>query len=386
MIRGFFKTVLPLAFAAACVVAGMGLLKVASRPSTAPMARHLPLVRVRVAAPADTRFDVQTFGVVHPTTETTLVARVQGNVEYVSPSFTEGGSFEKGELLVRIDRRDYELRRVEAAAVVAEAQAVHDRIRAESEVAKKEWKAFGKGEAEPLALREPQLAEALAKLEAAKARLAAADLDLERTEIRAPYAGRVRKKSVDIGQFVGAGTPVGVVFGTESAEIRLPVTDDQLAFLSMPVGEGEGPEVTISASLGGEGRTWPGRIVRTESEVDPRTRVLYAVARVDHPYGEDGGAASPLLPGMFVEAVIRGKTLKGVTSLPERALRPGDRVLVVAEGDQLAWRPVQVLRSVETGTIAVAGLEAGERVCLSDPRPVVEGMKVRVAEDPEAPR
>jgi RND family efflux transporter MFP subunit len=318
---------------------------------------------------------------VRPHTEIRVVPQVTGRVEYVSPSLKEGGFFERDEVLLRIERKDYELAVTQAEAIVAQAQARLDREQAEADIARREWQQFGKGEANPLVLREPQLAEARAARASADARLAAARLNLERTVIRAPYDGRVRSENVDIGQYVMVGGPVASVYATDFAEVQLLIPDDELAFLDLPLNGGSPdsvPEVQLAAVLAGREFQWKGEIDRTAAELDPRSRVIRSLVRVKDPYGLRDESRPPLLVGSYVRATIRGRTEHGAIVVPSTALRGSDRVWLIDSEDRLRFRTVEVLRRMGDEVVLRSGLRAGDRVCVSPVDPVVDGMRIRV--------
>ncbi len=348
-----------------------------------------PLVRVTEVARQDLAFDVRARGTVLPRTETTLIAQVAGTVISTSPDFEIGGFFSRGETLVQLDPRDYQVAVRRASAQVAQAKLALVQQEAEAQVAIEEWQQLGEGEPSPLVMRQPQVAQARAALEAAEAELEKAELDLERTRIRAPFDGRVRTKRVDLGQFLTPGAPLATIHATDYAEVRLPVPDDQLAYLDLPAAyrSGEqtpGPEVTLSARFRGGRHTWRGRIVRTEGELDPRSRMLNLVARLEDPYASsaDDPDRPPLAVGLFVEAVIAGQRAEGVVVLPRLALRPagdGYRVLVVDGDDRLRFRDLDVLRLDGERAVIGDGLEEGERVCVSPLDVVTDGMRVRTA-------
>jgi RND family efflux transporter MFP subunit len=347
-----------------------------------------PLVRVAEVQWQDEQLVVESQGTVSPRTESAVVPEVAGRVVWVSPNFVSGGFFESGDLLLRIDTHDYEQAVVRSRAEVANARLVLAQEEAESKVAHGEWNTLGSGEAVPLTLREPQLENAKAALAAAEANLAAAERNLERTRIRAPYAGRVREKSVDVGQFVTVGTVLGVIYAIDYAEIRLPLPDDDLAFLDLPLvyrgdlASARGPEVLLRARFAGKTYEWKGRIARTEGEIDPVSRMVHAVAQVENPYGRAGDPdRPPLAAGLFVEAEIRGNLVEDVAVLPRAALHGTSQVLVVDEEDRLRFRDVDILRVTNEDLIVRAGLEEGEKVCLSPLEAVTDGMRVRTASD-----
>jgi RND family efflux transporter MFP subunit len=383
-LKTLLKVLLPVLVLAGGAAVAFTILDQAGAPETEVPQLPPPLVKVVTAIAADATFDVVSHGTVHPRTESRLVPQVSGRVEWVSPSFVPGGFFEQGESLVRLDGRDHELTVVRAEAAVARARMVLALEEGEAEVARQEWEAREEGEADDLVLRVPHLAEAQAGLEASLADLERARLDLSRTEILAPYAGRVRQRLVDVGQFVMPGRDLAVLYAVDRAEIRLPVPDAELAFLDLPLGyRGQAPEnghlpVTVKATFAGQDWSWEGRVVRTEGEIDPGNRMLHLVAQVDDPYGQGGDLGRPpLAVGMFVECVLHGRMREDVIALPRTALRGDDQVYVV-EGDRLATRQVTLLRVERERVVLASGVAPGELVCTSILEAAVDGMAVRV--------
>jgi RND family efflux transporter MFP subunit len=220
----------------------------------------------------------------------------------------------------------------------------------------------------------------------AEANVITAERNLERTRIRAPYAGRLRRKNVDVGQFVAMGSPVATIYAVDFAEVRLPLPDDELAYVELPLhyrGERKrqkGPQVTLKADFAGETFQWTGTIVRTEGEIDPGSRMVHAVAQVKNPYGRgEDPDRPPLAVGLYVEAEIEGTTAEGVAVLPRSALRGRSQVLVVTPEDRLEFRDVDLLRTTRDEIYVQGGLKAGERVCLSPLEAVTDGMRVRTS-------
>ncbi len=326
---------------------------------------------------------VTTQGEVRPLVNINLVPQVSGRIVYVNPNFIEGGFFEAGETLIQIDEADYRLAVTRAQAQVAQARQALVREQAEADLAAREWEELGEGEASSLTLREPQLAQARASLAAAEAQLQEARLGLERTRISAPFDGRVRTKSADVGQFVSPGTPLGEVFGTAAVQIRLPLTDDQLSMLNIPVAfqasaSNPGPRASISAVLAGQHREWHAELVRTDSSIDTQTRVLYAIAQVNDPYGVaavEGG--SPLPVGLFVDAEIEGREVSGAYVLPRSALRGSDTVYVAEIGGTLGVRTVNVITSDPVRVVISGGVAADDMVVTSPIRAASNGMRIR---------
>jgi RND family efflux transporter MFP subunit len=378
------RLVIPLAILAFAVVAAVAMVKLKPEVPTRQPEVKPPLVRVVDVRMQGRQLTVKSQGTVSPRTESALVPEVSGRVLWVSPDFVSGGFFESGEVLLKIDSHDYEQALVRTRAEVANTKLRLAQEEAEFKVAQSEWEDLGKGEATALTLREPQLENAKAALAAAEANIVTAQRNLDRTQIRAPYAGRVRQKNVDVGQFVTMGSPVGVIYAIDYAEIRLPLPDSDLAYLDLPLvyrgqrSNRKGPAVTLRANFAGKAHEWEGRIVRTEGEIDSMSRMVHAVAQVKNPYGRGADPdRPPLAAGLFVEAEIQGHQVEDVILLPRAALRENDQLLVVDSEERLRFRTVDLLRVTRDEIVVQGGLEAGEQVCLSPLEAVTDGMKVR---------
>lgn len=326
-------------------------------------------------------------GTVSPRTQTTLMAEVSGRVVEVSPKFKAGGYFSAGEILLQIDDRDYkaELKRAESAVASASSNLALEKGRAQ--VAYRDWLQFSKGvtrnaDADALAQRKPQLAEAQAQLDSAEADLARARDNLDRTTIRLPYAGMVRSKQADIGQYVSVGSQLGQTFAIDRVEVRLPLPDDRLSYLNLPAVDASHDNrpptlVTLSSRQGENTYEWQAELVRTEGVLDERSRVLFAIAEVVDPYGLESERDAPLRVGTFVQADISGKTMQDIVVLPRHVLRTGNQVWVVDDKNRLVNRVVGLLRTDGELAYIYRGLEAGEHVALSTIPHAVAGTEVR---------
>ncbi|MCU0988712.1 MAG: efflux RND transporter periplasmic adaptor subunit [Xanthomonadales bacterium] len=325
---------------------------------------------------------VHTQGEVRPKTEIDLVPQVSGRIVAMSDSFNEGAEVLPGTLLLQIDDADYQVALVRAQARVAEAQTALERELATAEMKQEEWRDGRKDqEPTPFALNLTQVAGAEANLRAAQADLEKARLDLERTEIRVPFHGRVRTRTVGIGQYVSAGVSLGRVFSIDTVEVRLPLTDTQLAELNLPIGyTADGataaPRVDFRAALGNREYQWEGRIVRVDAAVDQSTRLIYATAEVSDPYGLAAAEGMPMAVGMFVSAEIAGVNEQFAYVMPRDALRANDKVYVINADNKLEIRTVNVLSTSEEQVVVSGGVEPGERVVTSTLPNAVDGMDV----------
>lgn len=391
VLRKFFKFILPLGLIAAAIVAVVVLATIAAnkRPPRQDTGQSAVLVEAIPARARSLNFVVESQGPVRPRTETTLVAEVAGRIVSVSPDFVAGGFFRAGETLLEIDPSDYQtaVKRAEAALASRQAQLADERARSEQAV--KDWRNLGKsGEPPPLVARKPQLADAEANVLAAQADLDKARRDLQRTRITVPYDGLVRDKRVDVGQFVAAGSQLGVTFSADTAEIRLPLSSTDVAFLDLPRSAEWQPEdypaVSLEATVAGETRRWDARLIRTEGVIDETSRVLYAVAEVRDPYGllgeRDGDA---LRMGTFVRAAIEGRFIENAIVLPRFVLRNDNTVLVANDERELEVREVTVARAEPDQVYLTDGVEDGELVITTTLDAPIPGTRLIISgEDP----
>jgi RND family efflux transporter MFP subunit len=364
----------------------------AMRPKVKPQAPVVtpPTVFYAVAEPRSTTLDVYAQGEVRPRTDIALTAQVSGRIEKTAPAFVDGGAFEAGELLIKVEDADYRLAVTSARARVAEAEESLKREEAEAALARKDYEELGR-QTDPseLALRLPQLAQARAAYEAARADFKASELNLDRTEIRAPFKGRVRTRSAGEGQFVSPGTQLGRIFSTDVAEIRLALTDNDLGKLGLPIAfvetvDQQGPPVLLSAVIAGAEHRWKGRIARTDGALDPTTRQISAIAVVEDPYGAGSDDGAPLAIGLYVDARIEGRTIENAIVLPRSALYGRDAVYVIAADDALSRRTVSVVSADRSTIIISDGVAPGERVAISPLRGADDGDKVAPV-DPKQP-
>ena len=329
-----------------------------------------PLVNFMTLEPMSARFEIRSQGTVLPRTETILSAEVSGTIISISPKFIAGGVFATNEVLMRIDPTNYSVAVDQAEALVKQRQIEFDGA---SKLRSQGYRA------------EAEYASSAAALASAKAELVRARRNLERTYIKLPYAGIVRTKEADVGQFVNPGTRLGIAFATDFAEVRLPLTDNDLAFINLPgaidvsaSGAADGPLVTLEAVQKGKPMTWQARVTRTEGVVDEKSRVTYAVARVDDPYRlqRDG---PPLPIGTFVSASIQGAEVADVMRVPRAVVRGSDQLIFLRSDDTIDIRNVDIIRSDADFVYIGGGAEPGERVVLTTLETPVNGMQVRTS-------
>lgn len=327
---------------------------------------------------------VESQGEVKPRREIIVAPQISGRISYVSPDFIDGGFINRGQLLVRVEAADYELAVVRAQSSVASAEQALAREEAEAELARQDIQDLGITDASPLARREPQLAEARAALESAKAQLKDAQLALDRTAVYAPFAGRVRERNVDIGQVVAVGQSLGQIFANDVVEVAMPLKDAEMGRLGLPLAfsasaNNPGPDVTFRATVGGIEREWHGQVVRTAAAVNSQTRQINVIAELQDPYGAGADGDAPMAPGLFVNATIQGETIEDVLIAPRGALRGDDRLFVgLPEEGKLSIRQVDLIYSDPDGAYVSSGVEAGELAITSPIQAPFDGMSITV--------
>ena len=360
------------------------LAKSAKKPESQIPQPKLPAVEVQIAEATRHTYRIQSQGTALPRTSIRLVSEVSGKVVSIAESFDVGQIFAKSDVLLKIDSRDYELALAQAKSQVAQAELRLQMEINEADVVRREWRLLNQGEPTGLQAREPQLAHARAALEAARATEEAAKRNLDRCIIRAPFAGMVARAGVRPGQFAALAAPLGELFATDIAEVRLPLVTSDLSFIDLPASGakvvlGQAPKVTLSAQAGDRRMKWLGHIVRSEETVDPMNRMVYVVAQVVDPYGLAKRDGAPLRSGTFVRASIEGRSQENVIVLPRHALRGRNQVWIVSE-NKLTFRTVKVAFADAKQVIVAAGIQPGEQVVVSLLAAVVDGMGVKVRE------
>ncbi|MEE3327762.1 MAG: efflux RND transporter periplasmic adaptor subunit [Myxococcota bacterium] len=370
----------------------------APEASKESVAAPLPAVRIQTVEPEPFQFRVDAQGTVVPRREGSLRPQISGEVVWVSPALVSGGFFEQGEALLRIDPTDYAARVESEEASLARAES--EARRAQKEL-KRQRSLADRSVASQARIDDAENAARVsdAVLREARSRLGQAQRDLDRTELRAPYTGRIRSERVDPGQFVSRGESLADLYAVDFAEVRLPIPDRELGFMDLPLGYREdpvsealaageevdelqltghaGPRVRLRADFAGEEQEWWGELVRTEGEIDPKTRMVTVVVRVEDPYGrlKDQGRP-PLAVGLFVDAMIEGIELPEAIVLPRSSLQQGERVYLLDNEDRVHFQPIEIARSERDQVIVRSGIEVGDRVSVTPMPWAVEGMQV----------
>ena len=336
-------------------------------------------VNVQILTPIDYQIKIKSTGTTTPITQTVLTSEVGGEVIYRSKKFSEGSSVISGEILAKIDDTDLQLQYKNALLQLASAEVQFAVQQAEAEIAQEAWDQVGEGIPQELATKKPQLKQAKAALEVAKAQVQSAEKKLNKTEITAPYTGRIQNINIDLGSTIIPGQPVGSMYTSNEIEVTLSVKDSDLKFLDIPMdGRKLNPDqksiVIIKSLYKGEMQEWAGNLERVDGVIDPMTRMIKLIANFKNNFIEE---TKPILPiGLFVEAEINGKQLEDIFMIPNSALTPNDELLFLNQDDALEIRKVSVLTKMKNHILVEEGMKAGERVVVSKLSIATNGMLV----------
>ncbi len=383
---GRLQLVLALGILALGILFMVILVKLKKPPKRTESEILAPLVKLKHLSAEDIQMFVSGFGTVRAKVQVEIAPQVSGKVVSIHPQFKAGGFIKAGEQLLGIDPRDYELAVQQAEAAVAEAQVKIDLEKAEAQVVQSEWEQLYPGTKpdSPLVLRQPQIRQAQARLESARATLLTAKLNLERTELSLPMDVRIVSETVDLGQFITVGKTLAVAYGLDSVEIVVPLEDRELAWFDIPAepvslnGNSALSKKTaaqVMANFAGAEHIWTGCVVRTTGTVDTASRLVSVVVEVDKPF-DTSDSRVPLLPGMFVEVLIKGKILKNAVAVPRDAIHNRNVVWII-NGDRLHIKSLEIVRFDREFAYVISGLDEPATIVISSLDTVVDGMKIR---------
>ena len=353
------------------------------KPHEAP---HLgPLVEVGILTKADRQILISGTGSAQSRYEVSITPQVKGRVSKLAPQMVAGGTFQKDELLFAIEDVDYQLAIAHAQATLAQAELELLRNENLADLARKEWHSLNSEsdlEPNPLVVYEPQLKSARALRDAAQANVKQAELNLERTRVFAPFDCYVRSEQLEIGQFLNAGAPVATVAGIDQIEIVVPLPLEEIVWLQVPRKgtKQRGSLAKVELQSGGRTFHWQGEITRSLGEIDPRNRMARVVVTVNDPFPEDTEKANllnDLLPGMFVNVQILGEELSDIISVPRGAMHDNDTIWVIDDENRLHIREVDILRRERDEVLIRSGLDANEKIVLTNLSGAAEGMLLR---------
>lgn len=364
------------------------LISLAPEPTRTDPPAQIPFAQTGLVAAGSGPIPVFGAGTVRPSAEIDIAPQVSGRVVSVDPGFRSGGRVVAGQTLFRIEDDDYRYQVEEAEANLAARRVALLEEQERSEIARTQYELYAGSrdgsatgpDASPLTLREPQLNAAIAAVERDEARLASVNLALSRTVVTAPFAGFVREESVDPGQIVAAGQPVGRLFASDAVEVVVPLSDADAALVpGLWTMEGQAAarvRALVTAEYGSGSYSWEGYVDRAEAFLDAQTRTVDVVVRVPDPYPTGPAGAPPLLVGEFVEVEIEGIEVDGYFRLPRAALQPGDEVWMVRDG-AVTVVPVQVLQRADDEVFVTGSLAHGAAVVTGGLPFATEGMPVQ---------
>jgi RND family efflux transporter MFP subunit len=325
-------------------------------------------------------------GAISPHHATTVTALVPGTIITIHPTFEDGAFFRKGDVLLELDPGDLQAALSSAESRLARAEAALAQEEAKAKQARLNWDDIGyKEEPSPLVLRVPQLKDVHAQVTSARTDVEQATRNLNRAQIRAPFDGRVKNRLVGLGQAVTATTPLGDIFSTDLAEIRLPLSADQISFVVLPKRESDPPvPVTITDALGkrseSNATTWEAQIIRTEGALDESSRELFVIARIHDPFGLQSGKPE-LKIGQPVRASIQGITLPDVFVIPRTALRGVNRIyLIDPENLTLSRKTLNPIWSTSDSFIVQDEIRQGDWLATSRLNYAPNGAPVEIIE------
>ena len=375
------------------------LVSLAPEPETREPPSQIPYAETARIAAGSGPIPVHGAGTVRPSAEIDIAPQVGGRVVWVDPAFRSGLPVSAGQVLFRIEEADYEYRVREAEAALAARRVALLEARENVAIARDEYESFAERrsdgaapEASPLTLRLPQLEAAEAAVRRDEATLAQAKLALSRTWISAPFDGIIRDESVDRGQLLAAGQSVGRLFAADAVEVVIPLSDADAALIprlwAAPEGSADASvsaAARVIAEYGDDRHVWQGYVDRAEASLDPETRTINVVVRVDRPFSAGGrGAAQgpPLLVGKFAEVVIDGVVPDAYFRVRRAALQPDNEIWTVREDATVHIVPVRVLQRIDDEVYVTGGLKDGDAAVIGGIRFATEGMAVRTGSAP----
>lgn len=374
------QIIIPIVILAAGIAAMAVFSSMKKPPEEKVEVDNTPIVAVNDISVTPMTLEVNSYGMVTPKYETELVAQVNGEIVELSDTFLRGGFVKKDQLLARIDPNDYQAALIDAQAAMATARAALETEVAQGKVAEREWKQITDTSPTELSLRKPQLAQELARVKAAQASVLRAERNLERTEIRAPYDAMINSRNIGLGSFVGVGTKIGHVLATATAEIRLPVADNQLEFLA---NQGVNAQVNLFGKYAGKETQWSATIKRNEGVIDNKSRMGYLVAELNDPYqlhNKTEQNITPLRFGSYVNAKIVGNNIAQATSVPRHLVVNG-KVAILDSDSRLHYVAIDIVRQQGSNVIVANGLIEGDRLIVSALDYPVDGMKLALVGD-----
>ncbi len=375
--RPLLKRLLPLAVLIAGGLAAAGLMATrgtAARNSTEGKVSTVEVVRVNEGSP---RAQITATGLVEGDRSVQLSSRVSGEVVRVSAALRPGGRFRRGQMILKVDPRDYAIAVSLEQANLLQAQLDLELEQQRGHTAAAEWEQLGASEAAEkpeLTLRKPQLAAATARLAAAEQGLARAELNLERTTLRAPFASMVLSEAAEKGQLLVPGSSVLSLVGTARFVVRVSIQLADLKHIVLGSDKKPGSPVLVTQRLSSGDIERTGWVKQLARQIDPQSGTATVFVAIDDPLEGEG---LPLLPGAFVEVVIEGRAVPGAVKVPRSQVQEGGILWTVEDG-KLKSREVKVGWADAEHAFITEGLSAGAAIVVTPLSLPVDGAPVSV--------
>lgn len=374
------------------LILGAGLFVVRYLLKTKPQAKRKAPAKMEILvdtinlSPTSTHVTIKAFGRVMPAKEVNLMARVSGEVVAVHPQLLPGGIIEAGETVLRLDDTDYALVLRQRRNVLAKAEADLRIEQGRQSVAKREWKLINElssdidSSSEDLALRRPQLSQVEAAIDAAKADIAKAKLDLSRTVVTAPFRAVIRQKNISLGSLVSSQTSIANLVSVDTFWAELSIPMQQIFWINMPGKNSKGADITIYSS---EKKRYTGRMLRMLPDLDKNGLMARVLIEIDDPMGLKSG--NPPLPiGSFINAEMSGKEILNCCRLPRAAIRDGNTIFIAADNDTLKIVPISIIWSDEDWVFIQEEKEHhNAKVIVSKVATPIAGMPLKILSPPQ---
>jgi multidrug efflux pump subunit AcrA (membrane-fusion protein) len=335
--------------------------------------KQLPFVESKRLIASTHQSIIRSQGFISSEVNLNLVSELQSQVQWVSEKLKKGMSFSKNDTLLILNIKDFELALVSAETKYLNAKINLDREKAEFEIASNEWKRIGSGEATELALRKPQLEQAILNFSIAEATLNKAKRDLSKTIFIAPFNGRVVNKYIENKSIVFPGTLIANIYSTEFFEVNLPISDRDIFFTGLTF---DGKEINennqLKVKLIASNKELFGLIVRTEAELDPKSKMKSCIARIDNKYSK-----LILSKGEYVEADIYGLDILNSYKIPRNKVR-NKKVWIINDKSLLKQREVEIIRFEEENVITRNGFKPRDHLLISRMTSPIDNLEVNM--------
>ena len=379
-------------------------------------------VRVITAKPVSKVMTVEAYGTVKPGKLVKITAEVSGRIDYIHPSFIEGGEIEKGQVLIRIDQRTYKLNRQTGEVRIRQAKTDIEQLKQDIENLKNDIKLSGanlklvekelkrikalsenqfasknsldraeqqylqakiqfQNLSNSLSLTDTLMEQKISALAMASVDFQKADLALEKTSIVSDFNGFILNKSAEIGEYINPGQVMGSIYqkGNLDVDVRIPL--ENLRWIESFFEEGKTPKAKVTmANLDKmQPFVWDAKVVRIKASIDETTRTLPMTLEIIKPESKLKNIFE-LKPGAFVKCSIIGGTYENIFVLP-RYLLKRENILYTINSDHLKMKKVRILRKFEDEIYIDNGLNSGDQIIVSPLPGALDGMELKIKQN-----